>query len=461
MLRVLALSLISLITSCGAVSTPAAPPDLAGLELPDEVRSELELARAEVVRTPMSAAAWAGLGRGFEVHGLFAQAETCFVEAHHLEPDEARHPHRAARNAERSGAMARAIQWSEVTVALEPSYGPAWRQLGSLHFEGGDLAAARRAFERAAALGGTDPSTPGTRGAWVGLARVDLFEDRTDAALLSLERALDLAPDDAYVNLIYGTALRQAGRAEEAAERLGRGAGASPSWADPWSEAVERERKGEALDAAAAEAAMARKDYATAARLYGEVLERRPNDVILLRGCATAQSLGGEHDAALATLDIGLTRVPGSYDLSLLRATTLRTAGRRAEAWVALEDTLRLAPDRADAWLLRGALLRDRGDLEQALEAFREATRLEPSDLRGRLFQGAALNRLQRFAESVEALRPGLELAGARPSMPYFTLLAQALVASGRPDLLPQVLERGRELHGEAIAPLEQLLSGG
>ena len=74
----------------------------------------------------------------------------------------------------------------------------------------------------------------------------------------------------------------------------------------------------------------------------------------------------------------------------------------------------------------------DAGDMRGARTAYRAATRLAPQDLRGPLFEGQMLLRRRRHAEAAEILTPDALDSNRRPTLVYFQLTLQALVASGK-----------------------------
>ncbi|MEM9800091.1 MAG: tetratricopeptide repeat protein, partial [Planctomycetota bacterium] len=271
---------LGLALSCGGASPSAIePPDLAAVEdvLDVDAFSELSGLTEAVAARPREAESWRALARAYETNELPAQAADAYEAAFAIEPDDAQTAYRAALKARQALDVDRAARLMAEVLELEPGYGPAWRRRGLWQLEAGDVVAARNSFERAAERLPGEPDGP------LCLARAALLADDVSEAVEQAKVARERAPDDAYVQLVYGTALRRAGRVDEAAPFLTRGQGATPSFADPWSAAVSRDESRDEALAKRAEELEAKRLWDQAAEVWSELLDRRPDDSMVMR----------------------------------------------------------------------------------------------------------------------------------------------------------------------------------
>lgn len=426
---------------------PPAPPDHEAIaSLVDAgTYADLEAATARVTASPRDAAAWSALGGAYEIAAIHEEAERCYSSAGGLEPANARHPYRAAICSALLGEIDRALEQVARVIELEGDYGPAWRRRGVWLLELGDTAGARAAFERAGEL------LDGRPDASVGLAQVALLDDDLEAALRHAEAAHALVPTDRYVRLVLGDALRRSGRADDAAPHLAAGEGSRPTYADPWSEAITRARRRDE-DAMQRAGELERKGrWAEALRVYEDVETRRPDDtnVLLKKGLALT-ALDRPADA-VRHFEEATRRFPGDYDLLVGQADALRRAGAGDESLRLVTSLTERWPERAEAFLIQGRTLDAAGDVRGARAAYRAAARLAPEDLRGSLFEGQMLLKRQRPAEAATVLTPAALDPQRRPTLVYFQLTLQALVASRAPsNQVGRVYERAVEVHGDA-----------
>lgn len=426
---------------------PPAPPDhqaIAALVDPGTL-ADLGAATSRVNASPRDAAGWNALGGAYEIAAIHAEAEECYAAAAGLEPENPRHPYRAAICAALLGEIEQALEHLDRVIELDDDYGPAWRRRGVWTLELGMTAEARAAFERARTL------LPDRSDALVGLAQVALLDDDVEAALGHARAAHDLAPEDPYPRLVLGDALRRSGRADEAAPHLAAGEGSRPSYVDPWSEAITRARRRDEDAMARAAQFESERRWVDALRIYEDVESRRPDDtkVLLKKGLALT-SLERTADAVRHFED-ATRRFPGDYDLLVGHVDALRRSGAREDALRISQSLTERWPDRAEAFLVRGRALDEGGQVSAARQAYQSAARLAPGDLRGPLFEGQLLLRRQRPAEAAEVLLPAALDKERRPTLIYFQLTLQAMIASRASSAqVGRVYDRAVELHGDA-----------
>ncbi len=139
-----------------------------------------------------------------------------------------------------------------------------------------------------------------------------------------------------------------------------------------------------------------------AARLYGTVLKKNPDngDALNLKG-VVAQA-HGRHDDALALFGRAITALPDFADVHFNKANTLKALGRNDDALAAYAKAIALKPDYADARLNAGTLLQKTGRTTEAIAAFREMARFSPADPRGHYSLGVCLTEALPAAKSEE-----------------------------------------------------------
>lgn len=126
---------------------------------------------------------------------------------------------------------------------------------------------------------------------------------------------------------------------------------------------------------------------------------------------------------ALETFEALLQRVPDHVGALVDSALTLMLLGQLDEAEGQLERALSLEPDLALAHLYLGQLYNERTDTDQALIHLRRAVDLDPGDVEAWIELTGVLEQANRESEAIEALRggftadpqhPGLHLEGAK-----------------------------------------------
>jgi YaiO family outer membrane protein len=121
-------------------------------------------------------------------------------------------------------------------------------------------------------------------------------------------------------------------------------------------------------------------DFAVAETRLKAALEVRPDDPVVCLHLGLVQGFLGRQDEALATIQRGLARAPGDFDLRLAAARVKGWMGRHDEATAEVETLLVEYPGNVDALNFRGRLALYRGDVSSAKAAFAEVLRVAPGD---------------------------------------------------------------------------------
>ena len=217
---------------------------------------------------------------------------------------------------------------------------------------------------------------PDMRVAWMTLAQIQRDTDDVGAAVHSMMRAHELAPQDAQTTALLGAYLIESGRPQAAIA---------------------------ILEPAAA--------------------GQRPDPQVLVT-FALAQARAGRAAEAVATLERARAADPGNARLLLELGTVQLVANRRDAARRSFEDAVARNPALARAHSSLAAMAAEDGRVAEAVARWRDATRLDPGEYR-RIFQlGMALARapnpaparacLAFFAEHAPPAEYAREIAAAR-----------------------------------------------
>lgn len=241
----------------------------------------------------------------------------------------------------------------------------------------------------------------------------NLFAEHEDfaTALGALERATELDPKLATIELVRGEVLCAAGRSAEARESLNRFLAREQSNSLGW---LLRARVRTSLG----EARAALEDFRSALRT------NRSPEPDLYQEVGDALAAQGELDEALAILADGL-RTLGPIPSLSLRAIELESVAGRCDAALARVDQLQRTAARPEPWMVRRAeLLAHAGRSVEAVAAWREL-RAHLAALPAEIRSTHAMSRLAERAqqelaasENRAALRQSASLSSHQPLVP-------------------------------------------
>ncbi len=226
------------------------------------------------------------------------------------------------------------------------------------------------------------------------LLSVALLEQRKDA-LVALEQAAELLPDDAAAQAMFGAALHQRGRMQEAASRYGRALELEPRLADVQNNLgnvlVELGRHADAVGC-----------FEQAARLA-------PDDAVVFSNLCNALTLVGRLEAAIAQGRRAVALAPRLPAAHNHLGNALAAHGRREDALESYAAALSLAPGFVEALDNLGNTLRDLGRPRDALQCHRRARGLAPQRPEAHLHLGNALFDLGALPEAAASYARAVE----------------------------------------------------
>ena len=424
----------------------------------DPAVSQLIATKIKSVDTnPRDADFHADLAIAYEANSLWREARESYENAVSLEagrPEWRLHHAIATRQ---SGDFDDALALLEQLAIDDPASPALHQRLAETLLEAGRLDDAEAAFRRLIELNPSAVQGP------VGLADVLLQQQQSDEAISLLEAAIARQPDYRKAHYLLGRAYTLAGRQEDAAPALARGAEATTVFlTDPLSSKIASYAVNVTgrLDRARAYLEAGQPDRA--AQVLEQSYQHHGSNTMLLNTLATAylriNRMDDAHrllqrareleddqfftflnlsqwalrtndmEQALKFADQAIERAPERDETHLARAQALTELGRNEEALVSADKARELGSRKAPNFGLSGEICLRLERFADARSHFAHATEMQPNylpawvglarahlSLENRAEAGNALTEAQRIAPNHPAVqRLAIELAGGR-----------------------------------------------
>ncbi len=433
------LALAILLAGCRA-EPPATATAVQTALLDDAARQRIGEALAAAHERPRDPARRARLGAVYHAHALWGPAVASYRQALARAPRRARWWYLLAHALAGTGDVEGAAAAAGRALELDPAYLPAYWNLGLWWLQAGHDDRAETAFAAAAERVPDHPAGP------LGLARVALERGDAERATALLETVLERSPGLTYARQLLGNASLALGRPAEGAAALAGGAGAPPSFPDPWLDEVRRLRAGyralieeaqallaagrsqEAIEQLAAAQRDHPEDYvvaytlgtayfgsgrlAEAATAFEAAAAVQPGSHLPPLGLGAVRELEGDFETALALTDRAIALNPAYANAHRQRARILRRLERPAAALASIEEALRYDPRSLELAETRLRLLEELGRWPDLATAAERLTRDLPHWPGGFLYLALARGELGDAAGARAALRNALA-AGA------------------------------------------------
>ena len=386
---------------------PVIEPDLSRVDA--AVADQLRAARREmedVIAEPEAnaarlAAAYGTLGQLYHAYELFDAAETCYVNASLLAPQDFRWAHLLADVARNNGDLEEAAARYQAAWSLQPYDFAALVRLGEAYTEMGRAEDAESSFKAALAL------NPGSPSVMAGLGQLALNNREFGDAVVYFKAALQAAPDANRLHYSLAMAYRGLGDQEAARRHLElRGTvGVRPP--DPVIDQLQLLREGERVHLVRGRLAYASGRYQEAADEFAAAVAADPTSARSLVNLGTALGQLGDLDAAIGKYEEALAIDPDQATAHFNLGSSLVKQQRAAEAIPHLEAVLKTTPYDAESHLLLAQALVATGDDWASLEHFRQAAELDPGNVLAVIGGAAALVRLEQFVRAESVLDAG------------------------------------------------------
>ncbi|MHC4064804.1 MAG: tetratricopeptide repeat protein [Planctomycetota bacterium] len=410
-------------------------PDLGGL--PSQTRMEVAAARTLARNAPDDAEKVGALGVQYYKHDFAEAATECFARAGELAPAELRWAYYLGMAHAKGGDVAAARAAYERAIGLDRAYGPTYVQLADLLVER-DVAEAVKLYQSARELNADDAR------AHFGLGRCAEIQGRLDDALAHFERAVEIAPDYGQAHEAMATILAAQGRAAEAAtHRQRQSEGGTPSLEhDPLLAGLVTDRGtvNELVQKAVSLAQQRRFEEGIA--LLEQAAERNPADVSARLSLGVIYAMQGRYAEAAEQFRMVLERDPQNLRAKAHLAQALADMGQLDDGESLLREVLSAEPDDADTLLRLGILQAKRGNAAEAERHLLRSAELRPGGATVHFQLGKITLALGKYAEAVEHLQRGIEQNAGDPLAHY--LLGAAFQRQGN-------VESARSAWQEAI----------
>ncbi len=120
--------------------------------------------------------------------------------------------------------------------------------------------------------------------------------------------------------------------------------------------------------------------FAPAAKVFTEILAKKPRNLAALEQSATLQGWLGDYPASIATWTLALEIAPTNRDFRLGLARVLYWNRDYKPSLTELETVLKSEPKSVDAWTLLGDVYAASSRLQEAHKAYLKAQELAPDD---------------------------------------------------------------------------------
>jgi len=370
------------------------------------------------------ASAYGDLGRLFLATEYLDAAETCFLNAQTLDPNELRWPYFLAHIHRRRNEPGKAAALFERVLALDPNHVAALVWLGDTMLVEGRPEAAETPLAKALALAPREAAALDRAGR-AALARRDY---RT--AVKDLAAALELQPRASGLHYPLSLAYRGLGDMRNADAHLKLRGDVDASPGDPLMEQV-----GALLQNASA--AEVRGANALAARQWAEAIDNlrqaialAPDNAFTHLNLGTALFEAGDAKAALAEFQTAIRLSPGLGKARYGAGIVLESAGRDREAIAEFTKAVDADPASVDARMSLADALRRTGREPESLPHYADVIARSPAVSQAAFGYAMALVRLGRYREARDRLDASVKTYADQPGFPH----ALARVLAAAPD---------------------------
>ncbi len=416
-------------TAPGLSAQGARPPlpQLSPQNYPEAARAPITRVYQKAVARPDDAGTVGALGRLLQAWEQWEAAHLAYARAQALAPRAFEWHYLDAVILQRLARHAEAADRFASAVALSPGYLPARVKLAEAHFDAGDLERSAQLFTELTREPLAGPASH------FGLGRIAAMQGHHDAALVHLQRAVELFPEFGAAYYALARSYRSLGRTEEAQRALGRHAQYGPRWPgleDPVLAALTTLRNDPRAELQRGLKLAAQGDIEGAIAAHEAALDGEPSlaqahaNLISLYARVRNWAKAEEHYKAVVAS--GFSLADAHYDYGVLLGMQ--------ERWEAAADAYRLAigvnPRHARARNNLGQILERERKLEEAAAEYREAIRSQPTFRLARFNLGRMLLALGRPAQAIAELQPIVEPRDAEAPR-YLFALATAYVRNG------------------------------
>jgi tetratricopeptide (TPR) repeat protein len=296
---------------------------------------------------------------------------------------------RSLAPADPAGSLRKAQAACESAIALFPDDPLLHQQFAELEQAVGDHAGAAKEAQRSLDL------LPGNSEAWMLFGLALAQQQKYEEASTAFRQAFQLNSEDVWARQNFANCLEKLGRKDEAVREFKRALAIKPRFGLAWLGLGELyEEIGKTNDAAACyQAALA------------NPIHRADELTTLARFCQSRKWFEAASTNYLEAIKLS----PSDANLRVEAGRTLVELGRHADAGQCFADACQLSPGWGQAHFLCGVEFGRVGKIADAEREFREAMRLMPDLVEARLNLGIALYQQKKFQAAMDAFQEALQ----------------------------------------------------
>ncbi len=323
-------------------------------------------------------------------------------QAIELDPSVARSWYFLAWSRAKMGDLIGAVEALDRTIALDPSYSPAYSLRGFWLLDLGWMDDAEASFREATQRDQTSP------GGWVGLARAFIQREEYEQAAPLLERVLEQFPDNRnadYIRGLLATTYQHLGQWEQADRVRPSTANLEPRWNDQWyAEAREEFCRLAVWVVDQADRLIESGQVAEAINRLQRIRPTRPEDSALLEKLGRAYFRTGQMQPAIQMLEASVAANPNHFPSHLNLAFAYEQRGDLDNALRHARTAIEINPAEGQAHLQCARVLLGRRETAAATAALTEAARCGIRDPGARIMLARTWGDLSRWDEAATTL---------------------------------------------------------
>jgi protein O-GlcNAc transferase len=356
------------------------------------------------------------LAKAYYEAGRWQQAEQCYQQILHVNPNHADALHLLGLIAAQTGRGGLAVDYLQATLRLKPDFAAAHNNLGNVLVLQGQLPQAVESFRQAVRC------QPDFAAAHSNLGNALRELGRLEEAVASLREAVRLRPDSAEAHNNLAAALLGLGKPAEALASCQQALRFKPDFTEAANNLrLALQEQGKPSEVAASDqqarhhfqqghALTEQGKYPEAAAQYQQALRLQPESASGHNNLGNVLALQGKLPEAVASYRQAVRCQPDFAAAHSNLGNALRELGRLEEAVASLQEALRLQPDYTEAHYNLAIALRAQGKLDEALASSRQAIRCKPDYAEAHLNLGNILKDQGRLDEALAAYRTCLNI---------------------------------------------------
>ena len=286
------------------------------------------------------------------------------------------------------GILGKVVQVYRHSLEINPNDASAYKNLGDLLVEQGNLEEAVRVYRHSLEINPNDADI------YYNFGRVLIGLGRLEEAIQVYHQALGINPDDADVYYYLGKALTKQGKLEEAIQSYAKVLEINPDLTAVYNNLGPALQKQGRLE--------------EAVQVYHRALEISPDDARTHNNLGDALKLQGRYELAIQAYYQATEINPNYMKAYNNLGDIFRQQDRLEEAAQAYYRALEIGPSDANIYNNLGNVLQEQGKLELAIQAYYRATEINPKYLQAYNNLGNTFRQQDRSEEAIQAYQQAI-----------------------------------------------------